>query len=328
MIRLRVGYVITGIITGLLLVLSFFTTIPDGKLHVILCDVGQGDGIYIRFPDGKDMIVDGGPGNKIIGCLSRHMQFWDRTIDMVLLTHPQKDHLNGLISVLERYRIEYFVRSDVHNATDGFEKLKTLVKQKHIAEKFVTAGETITVGPSILSVVWPSKEQIALMKPSYTSYSSSVSNTGSVLGAATNIDLNDGSVVLSLSYGTFDALFMGDADSRVQGKITSSLRPGLAQDGILELFKVPHHGSKTGLTDAFLQKISFTRPVLVKQDFSLSQKKPLAVISVGQNSYGHPSSEIIQKLESAGFHTLRTDKEGDIEIVSDGTTWSYTSSKN
>lgn len=326
MIRLRVGYAVTGIITGLLVVLSFFATIPDGKLHITVCDVGQGDGIYIRFPDGKDMVVDGGPGNKIISCLSRHMPFWDRVIDMALLTHPDTDHLNGLLEVLRRYRVQYLVRSDVGSSTEGYDALIKLVLQKSLTEKFVTSGETISVGPILLSVLWPTKEQIASMNPRL-----SLEQNQSVLGTSTgSVHLNDASVVFSLSYGLFDALFTGDADSRVQPRMGTSGLSGLLapKDGIIELFKVPHHGSKTGLADSFLQKISLARRPLLRQDFVPSQKQPLAVISVGKNSYGHPTSEIIQKLESAGFQVLRTDQSGDIEVVSDGREWSYTLLKN
>ncbi len=316
MIRLRIGYLITGIVTGLFLVLSFFTTIPDGKLHIIICDVGQGDGIYVRFPDGKDLIIDGGPGNKIIGCLSRHMPFWDRIIDMAILTHPQKDHMNGLIMVLERYRVQYVLRSDVGGFTDEINNLTRTLKQKQGVEKFVTLGQTITVGSAKLSILWPTKKQIILMNPP-------ASSRVSVLGSSTTTaDVNDASVVFSLSYGMFDALFMGDADSRTQpympGFIGRNGEFPFGRDNVVELLKVPHHGSKTGMTDAFLKKVS---PVTVGQDTVLPLQKPLAVISVGTNSYGHPSPQILQKLELSGFRVLRTDKTGDIEIVSDGKHW-------
>jgi competence protein ComEC len=331
MIRLRTGYVITGIITGLLLVLSFFTTIPDGKLHIVFCDVGQGDGIYIRFPNGKDMVVDGGPGNKIIGCLSRHMPFWDRIIDIAVLTHPEKDHINGFVSVLERYQITYLMRSDIANNTEGYASFLRLINEKHIDEKRVTTGSRIDIGSTALSVLWPTASQIARMKPvSKLSFESGQSVLGaSVTPATTN--LNDGSVVIYLSYGTFDVLLPGDADSHVDGEL--SIQIPNDPDGI-EIFKVPHHGSKTGMTDGFLNAVNSrlrqgfggqARPGLGSYS---SPKKSLAVISVGTNSYGHPAPEVIQKLESAGFQVLRTDKIGDIEVVSDGRGWQYTVTKN
>jgi len=330
MIRLRVGYLITGILTGFVLLLSFFATIPDGKLHIVFCDVGQGDGMYIRFPGGKDMVVDGGPNNAIIQCLSDHMPFWDRNIDIVLLTHPDADHLTGLLSVLERYQVQYVVRSDVEQKTEKYTTFKQLITQKKITEKLVTTGEQITFDLATVSVVWPSKEQIALMRPVPRL---SLEGGKSVLGASTTGSVNDGSVVFSLSYGMFDALFMGDADSHVQPNMIR-FQGGLqdrigGKDGVIEVVKVPHHGSKTGMTDAFLQTIknSFKGGGLSKLNVmaglenSFSDQKPLAVISVGKNSYGHPDPGIVEKLTSADFQVLRTDKAGDIEVVSDGKTW-------
>lgn len=279
MVTLKIGYFIGGLATGLVLLFNFLTALPDGKLHIIFCDVGQGDAAYIRFPDGRDMLVDGGPNNKVLGCLGRHMPFWDRALDLVVLSHPQKDHMQGLLSVFERYRVEYFVRSNIANTTEGYQKLVKLVKTRAINEKLVTVGEEISIGQTKLFILWPSDD---------------------VLGAST-ADLNDASVVFSLRFGSFDALFPGDADTRVE----SQYRGTQLADSTVEVLKVPHHGSKTGMTTEYLNWL----------------KPQLAVISVGQNTYGHPTTEILSMLADIGSRVLRTDQDGDIEIVSDGTTW-------
>ena len=83
--------------------------INDGKLHLIVCDVGQGDAIYLKTPSGKDILVDGGPNDSVLNCLNNNMPFWDRTLDLVVLTHPDADHISGLVSVLERYTVLHFV---------------------------------------------------------------------------------------------------------------------------------------------------------------------------------------------------------------------------
>ncbi len=284
MFKLRIGYLVVGITTGLILLLGFFWSLPDGKLHIVFCDVGQGDAAYIRFPDGRDMLVDGGPDDKVLGCLGRHMPFWDRHINIVALTHPQKDHMQGLITVLGRYGTDYFVRSDIANSTDGYATLMDVVGRRGIKQKFVTAGEAIAVGSTTLSVLWPSGDQIA-----------------NVLGATTS-NLNDGSVVFLLRYGSFDALFPGDADIRVE----SGWKNMQLADDTLEVLKFPHHGSKTGMTENFLQTL---RP-------------KLSVISVGRNNYGHPSEAALATLAKLGIQVKRTDKEGDIEMMSDGRSWS------
>lgn len=298
MFKLRIGYLISGIITGSLLVVSLVASFPDGKLHITFCDVGQGDAAYIRFPDGRDMIVDGGPDEKILSCISRHMPFWDRHINMVLLSHPQKDHLQGLIEIFARYRVDYFLKSDIGSSTEGYVDLMRAVETKKIPIKLVTRGQRVTIGHASLSIIWPSRAQIALMKP--------YAGGGAVLGAADG-QLNDGSVVFALRYGSFDALFPGDADAHVEGQFDTS---PLA-DGTLELLKVPHHGSKTGMT----------------QDYVAWAHPSIAVVSVGKNSYGHPSPEAMAMLQKIGTEIHRTDKEGDIEIVSDGRDWTIQTTK-
>ncbi len=292
MFSLKKGYLVSGIVTGCILLFTFFSQLPDGKLHIIFCNVGQGDAAYIKFPNGKDMLIDGGPGGKmpkVLGCLGRFMPLFDRTIDIVVLTHPQEDHLGGLQEVMKRYEVKNFVHSDVSNVTEGYTALMKLMNEKHIIRRIVGTGEKITIGTALISVVWPESSFLAEKKAS------------NVLGVS---NVNDASVVLKLSYGSFDALFPGDADSRVDSELTK--RPLLDPDGI-EVLKVPHHGSKTGMTDGFLQWLG---PI------------KLAVISVGKNSYGHPAKEIITRLENIGAQVLRTDEQGDIEVVSDGKNWS------
>lgn len=310
MFKLHKAYLISGIATGLILLFSFGGTLPDGKLHIVFCDVGQGDGAYIRFPDGRDMVVDGGPNNKIIECLSSHMPFWDRHINLILATHPQKDHIGGLPEVLRRYQVDYVVRSDVGADSDIYGELLGVIKEKKISEKFVMTNETITIGPVVLSALWPNQEQIAIFKRlplASLQALQGVTLQSPVLGAKSPPDLNDGSVVFWLRYGTFDAIFTGDADTRVEAGYRGAQ---LAIDGI-EVLKVPHHGSKTGMSDAFLDWL----------------KPRLAVISVGKNSYGHPAPEILAKLAQRGIRVKRTDQEGDIEVVSDGKGWQVTNDK-
>lgn len=310
MFRLRIGYLISGLTTGFILLVSFIWTLPDGNLHIVFCNVGQGDAAYIRFPDGRDMLVDGGPNNKVIDCLGRHMPFWDRQIDIVLGTHPQKDHIGGLPEVLRRYRVGYVVRSDVDTTSDIYREFLAAIKEKNVSVKFVVGSDVIGVGSTKLSLLWPSSEQIAKGKEATLAVQATRATqagpatqektNSSVLGASVG-DLNDYSIVFWLRYGTFDAIFTGDADMRVEDKYRGT---SLATDGI-EVLKVNHHGSKTGMSEAYLEWL----------------KPKVAVISVGKNSYGHPSEEILAKLAKRGVQVKRTDKDGDIEVVSDGKGW-------
>ena len=98
--KLSLKSLIIGGVFGLTLFFAYLWFLPDQKLHVVFCDVGQGDAAYIRGPNNMDMLIDGGPNDKVLNCLGRHMPFYDRTIDVIMLSHAQKDHLQGLLSVL------------------------------------------------------------------------------------------------------------------------------------------------------------------------------------------------------------------------------------
>lgn len=223
------------------------------------------------------------------------------------------------------------------------------MKQKKIAQKLVTAGEHIDVGTTSLSVIWPTRVQLAFMNPSVPqscnpSASLNISNVAmqqcnNVLGSSTPANLNDASVVIHLRYGTFDALFPGDADTHVDSDIVS--QPPVTRD-TLELLKVPHHGSKTGMTDGFLSWISpnvkkdcinqlksdSKKLSIINSKLIINGACPLAVISVGKNSYGHPAYESIGQLTSHGFTVERTDELGDIEVISDGRSWAVRTAKS
>ena len=92
-------------------VILIFQSSKLGKLRLIFCDVGQGDGSLIITPNGHEVVIDGGPGNKMSGCLSSHIPFWDRDVELMIVTHSQKDHMEGQIGVFS----DYLVKNTVFN---------------------------------------------------------------------------------------------------------------------------------------------------------------------------------------------------------------------
>src|SRR3989337_4197125 len=85
----------------------------DKKLHVVICNVGQGDAIFVRTPSGSDILIDGGPDDSVLNCLGKHMPFWDRTLELVMLSHPHTDHFMGLFSVLQNYKVTAFASENL-----------------------------------------------------------------------------------------------------------------------------------------------------------------------------------------------------------------------
>lgn len=306
MLKAITRIIVSAFILFLLVSFLFLVKEPGDKLQIYFCDVGQGDATYIRFPNGDDMLIDGGPNNKVLDCLGKAMPFYDREISVVMLTHPQADHLTGLIPVLERYKVIYFVSSPENNDTMGYQQVKDIINRKGIIIKNLYEGEKIDFQNVSFRSIWPEREWVyAHLDCSKNNSCQQIAKGESgVLGAQTTTNVNEFSQMGILSYGTFDLLLTGDGDSQIQDNILNTGEK-IKNDGLLEVMKVPHHGSKTALNKEFLK----------------SFQPELAVISVGKNSYGHPNSETINMLNNLGVKVERTDQEGTIKITTDGKTW-------
>lgn len=282
---------LVGLALTVSLVFAFIFSIPDGRLHLTFCDVGQGDAAYIRTPGNQDILIDGGPNDKVLQCLGKNMPFYDRTIDLVLLSHPQKDHFQGILSVIDRYNVKYFVISPVAGSGIEYQKLIKKIEEKKIPVKILYSGDKFSLGKVEFDILWPQKQWVA----------NNLSSDSNVLGLATSKeDPNEFSYYVHLSYGQFDALFTGDGDSLIQKDVEKlDMLPDV------EVLKLPHHGSKTSVLSEFLDKI----------------KPELAIISVGKNSYGHPAGETLKLLKDHAVKIKRTDQDGDVNVVSDGNNW-------
>ncbi|MGI5825798.1 MAG: ComEC/Rec2 family competence protein [Patescibacteria group bacterium] len=280
---------------GLLAVIAVFVwqvvfAFPDAKSHVVFCDVGQGDAILL-YQGFTQVLIDGGPNDKVLDCLSDNMPFFDKTLEMVILTHPDADHLTGLDSVLDKYSVKHFVSGPEGADSSTYQAFMTKVglgennAQTRGNLKVINtyAGDKLRVAGLEFLTLWPAKdwltEKIELPK-------------GPVLGARTeHKNLNDFSLVFLAKVKDKTILLMGDADSRVQSDIVIS--DSLKQ---IDILKYAHHGSKTGMREDFLAKL----------------KPKEAVISVGKNNFGYPSSEALSLLEKFGAKIRRTDVEGEI----------------
>jgi competence protein ComEC len=264
---------------------------PDKNLHLIACDVGQGDAILAVYGT-TQILVDGGSNNKVLACLERYMPFWDRKIEIVLLSHPQLDHFGGLSEVFRRFQVQYFVATSLDSSSQSYQALKTMVGGTNTEVVFPTTGMVIGTNSLYLDIVWPSDSFLL---------AEGASSDSKVLGAFTSKrDPNEFSIVANLRLGKFDALLTGDIGPKT---IEEIIKTGKIHD--VEYIKIPHHGSKNGLNQELL-------------DASLPE---IAVISVGKNSYGHPNKETLELLEKAEILIKRTDIDGDIEVISDGRDW-------
>jgi competence protein ComEC len=283
--------ILTGVVLIAATVWLAVLSSGDKNLHLVACDVGQGDAILAVYGT-DEILVDGGPDSKVLECLSRHLPFWDREIEIVVISHPQKDHFGGLVEVFERYQVDLVVTSGLDASSQEWQVLKEVVGGSGADIVLATSEKSIRLGEIYLDVVWPS--------PSFV-VQTDAKDDSQVLGVfSSKRDPNDFSVVANLRLGDFDALLTGDIGPEVINEILNAGRIHRA-----EYIKVPHHGSKNGLTQELLDTV----------------EPEVAVISVGKNSFGHPHQEILEMLETQNIKTLRTDKEGDVELITDGEKW-------
>jgi len=281
-------------LVGALVWYSAFNNL-DQNLKIIACDVGQGDAILITQMT-QQILIDGGPNNKVLLCLSDHMPFWDRDIELIILTHPEKDHYGGLIDVFRNYNVANLVTSGLSSGSSDFQVLKKEVGSSAAKVLSVKDGSTIRLGLIQFEILWPSREFLA-------NNSQKISEVGSdVIGAFTTTgNKNNFSLVSVFSFGNFDALFTGDIEDEVSDAVAQKLLYKNIKG--IEYIKVPHHGSKNGLSEKLLE---VTNP-------------KIAVISVGRNnSYGHPHKEVLDMLSDYGLRVLRTDGVGDVVVETDG----------
>jgi len=272
---------------------------PKKKLKLVACDVGQGDATLVVYGE-IQVLIDGGPDDSVLDCLSTHLPFWDRKIELVILSHPQTDHFGGLVEVLKRYDVGAFASSGLDSGSQEYSMLKSIVGGSGIRVINPTSGMVIRLGMIYLDILHPSEEFLSV-----NSTSSSTRKEKDVLGMYTSSrDPNEFSVVAILRLGEFEALFTGDIGPKTSDLLAEQFTLGDSQK--VEYIKIPHHGSKNGVTGKLLDMI----------------EPEIAVISVGaKNRYGHPHSEVIKLLSDRGIKTLRTDLTGDIELITDGNSW-------
>lgn len=231
----------------------------DQFLEVIFFDVGQGDAIFIETPKNQQVLIDGGPDKTVLEKISQEVPFFDKKIDLVILTHPDADHLTGLISVLKHYQVGHIITSGFEKDTVTYNKWRNLIEDKNIPLTLAQSGQKIIFQDDLsLEILWPDQSLI-------NSFSDKANNV---------------SVVGRLIYGQTEFLLTGDIEKKVESYLVNYLSAKKLKSDIL---KAPHHGSKTSSSQNFLKTIN---PEIV-------------VISVGaDNHFKHPDSVILERLEN------------------------------
>lgn len=221
-------------VTGLaaILVLIWGTSRPDGSLHIAFLDVGQGDAIFIQTPSGRQIVVDGGRFPSVLSeHLGREIPFWDREIDLVVATHPEADHINGLPGIFDRYQVGRLLTNGETRTAGAMAALYASAEAQETPIIPVSAGEIIDIGDGV---------RIEVLNPP---------------GLLNPQNSNQNSVALRLTYGSFAILLTGDTEMLAEQAMIQSGRPLQAV-----VLKAGHHGSNTSSTTPFLSAV---RPQII-----------------------------------------------------------------
>ncbi len=240
------------------------------EMQVHFIDVGQGDSILIESPNGKTMLVDGGvkgAGQQIVSYLK---ELGIDKLDIIVATHPDADHIGGLIPVLDTMPIEQFYDSGKVHTSQTFEEMLTHIDEKNIPYHVPKTGDEIEFDKEVNVKVLNANEQAT--------------------------DNNDASIVLKMTYGNVSFLLTGDAGVALEKDM-------LQYDVTATVLKAGHHGSNTSSSEEFVRAV----------------KPEVTILSYGEdNKYGHPHTEVVDRLQAIGSKIYATADLGTITVSTDG----------
>ena len=218
---------IAAIVITVILIITWAWKRPDGKLHVLFLDVGQGDATFIQTPGGQQVLVDGGQySSKLLDGLGQEMPFGDKEIDILIVTHPDKDHFLGLLGVLDHYQVRTMITNGQQGDSADYDALLEKAEEMEIPIHHALAGEIIEMDNGVrLEILHPGPD----LDPDSD---------------------NDNSVSSRLVYQDFTLLLIGDAEMKAERKMLAARRPLQSL-----IYKAGHHGAKTSSSAIFLEAV-------------------------------------------------------------------------
>ncbi len=194
-----------------------------------MLNVGQGDALFIESPTGTQILMDGGPAKKVLNELPRVMSPFDKSIDALIITNPDADHIGGFLDILKTYKVDVVFESGTLSDSKTFQNLKNEIKNKNIPDILAKKGMVLNIGGgAVIDILFPDRD--------VSSWST-----------------NDGSVVTQLIYGKNKIMLTGDATTKTEKIILEEFSPAQLKSALL---KVGHHGSRTSTSPSFVQAVA------------------------------------------------------------------------
>jgi competence protein ComEC len=290
----KVTFLVLTILVCVVTCTYLFNHVKENTLRISFLDIGQGDSILIQTPGGHDMLIDGGGSDKVLEKIGEKMGYFDHHIDVIVATHPDADHITGLIPILEKYDVDTIITSPISGHSKIAEVLGKEISNEHAQVHIAKKGDEIIFGDGVVAyVLYPTKD--LKIKDNET---------------------NDASVSMVITYGDESVLLTGDLPSTREGDLLTSmlslwpsasvkceLVKSCTDSHHITIYKAGHHGSKFSSGE---QLLSYIKPEYV-------------VISAGKdNKYGHPNPEAVSRLETYSKQILSTIDKGTITFLLDG----------
>ncbi len=198
-------------------------------LTFAMLDVGQGDALFIESPTGTQVLIDAGPARRLMGPLSQIMSPFDRSIDAIVITNPDADHISGFADVLKKYEVGILLEPGTFNESKTFQNIKDEIERKNIPDVLAKKGMKLDLGGDVfIDILFPDRD-VSSWNP------------------------NDGSIVARLSYGDMSVMLTGDSTIKTEKIILEDFKKENLTSTIL---KVGHHGSRTSSSDAFVKAVA------------------------------------------------------------------------
>lgn len=265
-------------LAGLIIIIGTTRLSTSSLLRISYLDVGQGDAALVTTASGQNILIDCGPNQQILAALSRRLRWWDRRLDMIIVSHDHADHWGGLPYLINKYPIQQIILAQPPRLSTELAGALNDAKQKGIVINNIRAPAVIKLSDnSRLTILWPTSEQLIRYQD----------------------NINNQSLVILWQYGQNKFLWTGDLEVVAENELLAQQPTGRP----IDILKIAHHGSLTATSLAWL---------------NYWQPKMAVISLSSANKFGLPSQLIIDRLRRLGIRLWRTDQLSDFDIWSNG----------